>query len=85
MSKAKLELLTEEQKDLYLFFEHAIRGGLSRISDRYAKTEQSWIRSRQADDVADVPQCEQFVRYVAQRLQINFINSFSIRVKSQNL
>ena len=38
-SKEELELLTEEQKDLYLFFEEAKRGGLSVISDRYAKAE----------------------------------------------
>ena len=38
-SQAELELLTEEQKDLYLFFEDAKRGGLSVISERHAKAE----------------------------------------------
>lgn len=37
MSKPDLDLLSEEQKELYLLFEAAKRGGLSVISHRYLK------------------------------------------------
>ena len=37
MTNVELELLSEEQKDIYLFFEAAKRGGLSTISHRYLK------------------------------------------------
>ena len=37
MTDVELELLSEEQKDMYLFFEAAKRGGLSTISHRYLK------------------------------------------------
>ena len=37
MTGVELELFSEEQKDLYLFFEAAKRGGLSTISRRYQK------------------------------------------------
>ena len=38
-TKADLDLFSEEQKDLYLFFEEAKRGGLSTISNRHGKAE----------------------------------------------
>jgi hypothetical protein len=37
MTGVELELFSEKQKDLYLFFEAAKRGGLSTISKRYVK------------------------------------------------
>ena len=37
MTEVELELFSEEQKDLYLFFEAAKRGGLSTISKRHVK------------------------------------------------
>ena len=37
MTNAKLELLSEKDKDIYLFFEAAKRGGLSVIGHRHAK------------------------------------------------
>ena len=37
MTGVELELFSEEQQDLYLFFEAAKRGGLSTISQRHAK------------------------------------------------
>ena len=37
MTGVELELFSEEQNDLYLFFEAAKRGGLSTISKRYVK------------------------------------------------
>ncbi|CAG2190062.1 unnamed protein product [Mytilus edulis] len=43
VTKCKLELITDDIRDVYLFIESGMRGGISQISNRYAAANNKYI------------------------------------------
>jgi len=44
VSKCKLELITEDNAEAYLFMESGLRGGISQISNRMATANNEYLK-----------------------------------------